>query len=129
MEQWRYSSITVGLDTRWKRVVSFTPLPPYPTENETPVPIRQEAGMYQRQSGRCGEEKILHCRESNPGRPARNPSLYRLSYSIYVSKRLTRQNSVNIHCLPRLIACHPIAVSCNSLRSHNCISIFNCIPI
>jgi hypothetical protein len=24
--------------------------------------------------------KILHCREANPGHPARSPSLYRLSY-------------------------------------------------
>jgi hypothetical protein len=26
------------------------------------------------------EEKLLHCRESKPGRPARSPSIYRLSY-------------------------------------------------
>jgi hypothetical protein len=26
------------------------------------------------------KRKLLQCRESNPGRPARNPSLYRLSY-------------------------------------------------
>jgi hypothetical protein len=26
------------------------------------------------------KRKIVHCRESNPGRPARSPSLYRLSY-------------------------------------------------
>jgi hypothetical protein len=32
-------------------------------------------------SGRCGEEKsLLLCRESNPGRPARSPLLYRLGY-------------------------------------------------
>jgi hypothetical protein len=31
-------------------------------------------------SGCCGEVKILYCRESNPGHPARSPSLYRLSY-------------------------------------------------
>jgi hypothetical protein len=27
------------------------------------------------------ERQILHCRESNPGRPVRSPSLYRLRYS------------------------------------------------
>jgi hypothetical protein len=27
------------------------------------------------------KRKIMHCRESNPGRPARIPSLYRLSYT------------------------------------------------
>jgi hypothetical protein len=27
------------------------------------------------------KRKILHCRQSNAGRPARSPSLYRLSYS------------------------------------------------
>jgi hypothetical protein len=29
-------------------------------------------------NGRCAEEKNLHCRESNLGRPARSPLLYRL---------------------------------------------------
>jgi hypothetical protein len=28
----------------------------------------------------CGREKSCFCRESNPGRPARSPSLYRLNY-------------------------------------------------
>jgi hypothetical protein len=31
-----------------------------------------------------GKRKILHCWEANPGRPARSPSLYRLSYPEYV---------------------------------------------
>jgi hypothetical protein len=40
--------------------------------------------------GRYAEEKFLHCRESNSGRLARSPSLYRLSYpasSMYMRTR------------------------------------------
>jgi hypothetical protein len=38
--------------------------------------------------------KILHCRESNPGCPARSPSLYRLSYpnSLVSSQVLQNEN-------------------------------------
>jgi hypothetical protein len=39
-------------------------------------------GWPQSQSGRCGERKILHCQESNPGSPASSLSLYRLSHSL-----------------------------------------------
>jgi hypothetical protein len=41
------------------------------------------------------KRKILHCRESNAGRPARSPSLYRLSYpdsSVYVTGLTFRKN-------------------------------------
>jgi hypothetical protein len=39
----------------------------------------------QNQSGRCEEEKnFLPVQESKPGRPARSPSLYRLSYSCII---------------------------------------------
>jgi hypothetical protein len=45
-------------------------------ENGFLIPIAHEAV-----SGSCGVEKICYCRESNAGRPAYSPSLYRLSYS------------------------------------------------
>jgi hypothetical protein len=35
----------------------------------------------QGRSGRCGELKICHCRESNPDRRTHSPLLYRLSYT------------------------------------------------
>jgi hypothetical protein len=47
-----------------------------PQIKETPVLIGHEAGW----APECGEEKCGPCRESNPGRQAPSPSLYRLSY-------------------------------------------------
>jgi hypothetical protein len=48
-------------------------------------PWDRRLGGPQSRSGHCGEEKILHCRESNPT-PARSLTLGRLSYpdSIYI---------------------------------------------
>jgi hypothetical protein len=41
--------------------------------------------------GAVNEIKFLHCRESNPGRPAHSPSLYRLRYpASYVKKGTTK---------------------------------------
>jgi hypothetical protein len=44
-------------------------------------PLDRTLGGPKSRSRRCGEgKKLLHCRESKPGRPARSSSLYRLSY-------------------------------------------------
>jgi hypothetical protein len=43
MEKWRYSSTIFDRSTRWKRVMSFTPLSALTQMKEPPVPIRQEA--------------------------------------------------------------------------------------
>jgi hypothetical protein len=39
MGEWRYSSTFLDLRIRWKRMVSFTPLPLYPPGKELPVLI------------------------------------------------------------------------------------------
>jgi hypothetical protein len=44
-------------------------------------PLGRRMGRPQSRSRFCGEVKTYSCRESNPGRPARSPSLYRLSYT------------------------------------------------
>jgi hypothetical protein len=54
-----------------------------PQGKESAVPTGKEA---------VEKRKILHCRESNPGRLARSPSLYRLSYP-----EIWRQEMVKIH--------------------------------
>jgi hypothetical protein len=44
-------------------------------------PLDRRLGGHQSRSGHCGVEEIsCPCRGSNPGRPARSPSLYRLCY-------------------------------------------------
>jgi hypothetical protein len=49
-------------------------------EKEPAVKIAYEDAWAQTRSGRCGAEKtLLPCLKSNPRRPARSPSLYRLS--------------------------------------------------
>jgi hypothetical protein len=66
MGEWTYSSTMFYLNIRWRWVVSLTPLyPRYPKDRSLVGP--------QSRSGRCRENRsILHCRESNPGRPARH---------------------------------------------------------
>jgi hypothetical protein len=56
------------------------------TPGENPLhPSDRKLGGPQRRSGHCGEDKILHCPESNPT-PARSSTLCRQSYpdSIYI---------------------------------------------
>jgi hypothetical protein len=54
----------------------FTPL-----ENSLRDPFYRRLVGPQSRSRGCGDEKIpWPCREFNPGRPARSPSLYPLSY-------------------------------------------------
>jgi hypothetical protein len=70
-------------------VVSFTSLPLYPPPPPLPgkeplVPIGQEVGWAPESAWTLWRrEKTLHCRESNQGRPARSPSVYRLSYHLF----------------------------------------------
>jgi hypothetical protein len=39
----RYNSTIHDLDTRWKRIASYTPRSLYPKGNKPPLPIRYEA--------------------------------------------------------------------------------------
>jgi hypothetical protein len=64
--EWRYSSTTLDLGTRWRWLVRFTSRPLY-----HPYPLERRLGELQSQSWRCGEEtNYLPCWESNLGRPA-----------------------------------------------------------
>jgi hypothetical protein len=80
MREWRHSSTVLDLGTRWKWVVSFTPLPLY-TRGKRPG-IQWRGGWVGPRVGLDAVEKrkILHCQKSNPGRAARSPSLHQLSY-------------------------------------------------
>jgi hypothetical protein len=73
MGEWRYSSTIINLGTRWRLVVSFTPLPLYPLDR---LDTRLDGS--QSRSARHGEEKNLA--------PARNRTpaiqlLYQLELS------------------------------------------------
>jgi hypothetical protein len=59
---------------------SFTLQPLYSRGKSPHYPMDMKLGGSQSRSGRYGREKPCYRRESNPGRPARNLSLYRLSY-------------------------------------------------
>jgi hypothetical protein len=67
--EWRYSSTILDLGTRWRRVVSFTPMPLYHRGKSPRYPLDRRLGAPQSQFRRCGGEKIsCHCQQSNPGR-------------------------------------------------------------
>jgi hypothetical protein len=66
--EWRYSSSILELGTRGKWVVSFVPRPLHPRGKSSRYPM-----------GRW-REISCPCRELSPGRPARSPSQYWLSY-------------------------------------------------
>jgi hypothetical protein len=70
---WRHCSTITDLGTRLRWVVSFKP---------RPLCLQERApGTHWSRSGRCGEQtNPCLCRESNPSRPDRSASLYRLSY-------------------------------------------------
>jgi hypothetical protein len=65
---WRYSSTILDLSTRWRWVVSFTPLPLYPRGNSPRYPLDRRVGgrkvIWTREKIHCP------CRKSNPNRPA-----------------------------------------------------------
>jgi hypothetical protein len=64
MREWRYSSTFLDLGTRWRRVVSFTPLLPYSWGKSPRCPLDRRLGGLQIRSRRCGNRKILQCPKS-----------------------------------------------------------------
>jgi hypothetical protein len=74
------------LGTRWRWVVSFTPLPLYLQEEGPWYPLDRRVGGLQSHSGRCGEEKNSQppseIEPLNPNRSAHSPELYRLTMEI-----------------------------------------------
>jgi hypothetical protein len=59
MVELRYSSTILDLGTRWRRVVSFTPLPLYPRGTNPRYPLDRRQGGPWSLSERCGVKKNL----------------------------------------------------------------------
>jgi hypothetical protein len=57
--EWRHSSTIPDLGTRWRWVVSFTPLSLYSRGKSPSYPLYRRLGGPQRRSGHCGVEKIF----------------------------------------------------------------------
>jgi hypothetical protein len=76
MGEWRYSSaiLDVGIRWRWASRPGF--VTPRRTSPRYPLDRRLGLDAMEKRKISCP------CRESNPSRPARNPSLYRLSYAL-----------------------------------------------
>jgi hypothetical protein len=85
MEEWRYSSAFLDLGTR-----QLTSLPQAPAVGETSPGTHWTWGSVGPKVNLDAVENrnILHCRESNPGRPARSRSLYLLRYHNTQSSKL-----------------------------------------
>jgi hypothetical protein len=54
--EWRYNSTILYLGTRWRLLVSFTPLPLYPRGKSPRYPLDRRLGGPQSLSGHCGVE-------------------------------------------------------------------------
>jgi hypothetical protein len=62
----------LNLGTRWRQMVSFTPLLHYNRDKSPRYPLDRRLGGTQSRSGRGGEQKKLHhrpCRQLSRGRP------------------------------------------------------------
>jgi hypothetical protein len=108
MGEWRYSSTVLDIGTRWRWVVSFTPRPLYPRGNPPPPFLGTHwiGGWVCLRAGLDHVEKrtILQCRESNPGRPGRSPSLSRHLISPEVLKKTT-ETGVRTYLFNYLFIC------------------------
>jgi hypothetical protein len=81
MGEWSYECSILDLDTRWKRVISFTPQPLYP-QIRTPSMLCIRGQVTPRASLDAVKKREMSCtcQQTNSGHPARSQSLYRLSY-------------------------------------------------
>jgi hypothetical protein len=57
--EWTYRSSVLDVGTRWRWMVSFTPLPLYSRGKSPRYPLYRRMGGPQSPSGHCGEEKNL----------------------------------------------------------------------
>jgi hypothetical protein len=89
--EWMNSSTILDLSTRWRWVVSFTLRQLYLREKISRYPLDRRLG----EGGRAGLDAVWKrnfsclCRQSNPDRPTRSPSLYWLSYPGSLSSDIT----------------------------------------
>jgi hypothetical protein len=78
--EWRYSNTSFDLGTRWRlasRSFRFTHGERAPGTHWIGGWVGPRIGL-----DAVVKRKILYCRRSNHGRPARRPSLYRVRYSV-----------------------------------------------
>jgi hypothetical protein len=85
MGEWRYISTIHDLGTRRMWVVNFTPRPLYPRGGASGTHWIGGWGNPEPVWALWRREKPYPCRESNPDRSVRRPSLYRLRYPGYLS--------------------------------------------
>jgi hypothetical protein len=109
--KWRYSSIILNLGTRWRWVVSLTPLPLYPRGWGPRYSLDRRLDEPQSWSGLYGEEKnILPLLISNPGCPDHNlvfisTELFRFLCTMWDSAK------VLVKATPALGVCELMALS------------------
>jgi hypothetical protein len=100
MGEWVYSSTIFDLGTRWRWVVSFTPCH-FTTGEIAPCNNWVRGWVDPRASlDAVGGRKILSCKDSNPGRLTRSPSLYRLRYPSSTSSSIHYRNHYYIIITP-----------------------------
>jgi hypothetical protein len=78
MGEWRYRSTFSRPGTRWRWVVSFTPLPLYPSHPLTPYPLDGRFGLNDKEKLKL--LTLLGLELGLLGRPPRSQLLYRLRY-------------------------------------------------
>jgi hypothetical protein len=92
--EWRYSSTFLNLSTRWRWVVSFTPLPLYPRGKSPRYPLDRRLGEPQSRSGPCEQEKNLALPGIEPGPELPNHFLFTTHQSFYHRRYVMREWSV-----------------------------------
>jgi hypothetical protein len=95
MGEWKYNSIISFLSTRWRWLVSFTPLPRYPRRNRSPAHCWAPVAVWKLRR----REKPYTCRNVNPGCPNRSSSLYRLSYPGSIILKYVNKNTLLFECI------------------------------
>jgi hypothetical protein len=120
--KWRYICNVRDLGTSWRWVLSFTPSPLYPREKAHGT--HWIGGWVGPRFGLAAAEKrrIFHSRDSNPGRPVRSSSLYRLSYPDTMS--LLTDSSESQYTKSNAFT-KKICRLCRCLKKPVCLSIMN----
>jgi hypothetical protein len=114
-----YSFTILDFGTRWKCVVSFTPMSLYTPEKSPWYPLTRRLGGPEGRPGRVRIEKNpFRCRGSNPRLPARSPLLYQLSYpgSLTLPQLTSYQNSSYIEKLNMFYVQRSFSASLTCMR-------------
>jgi hypothetical protein len=91
--KWRYKSTIPDLGTRWSGQLHAPAI--LPPQNSPRYLLDRTLGGTPDRLDVAGKRKIsCHCRELNPGRPARNSQLCRLSYLGFINYNSHDLNAV-----------------------------------